>query len=396
MTLDEALALVLNAAWRVPSERVPLGHALGRYLAEPVHSDCDLPPFDRSMLDGFACRAVDLPDPMPQVECVLAGESAAAPLPAGACMRIMTGAPAPAGADYVFGIEHAETTPAGICFTGTRGKQNNIARRAEDVKLGDTLLHPGTRLLPQHLAVLATAGRDEVQVARRPSVGILATGTELVPVSDTPTGAQIRNSNSTQLAALAQACGAETTDYGIAADERALQGEALRHALERHDLVLSTGGVSVGDRDYLPELLAELGINIGVRKVDIQPGKPIVFGTRISPEGVSVAAFALAGNPLSSYVQFILLVQPFLAALQGGVHRPATLRVSLREGISRGNAARALYRPVTIHPDGSASPPPYHGSGHITSYTDADALAIIPAGTLAVDAGEMIDVLMLR
>jgi molybdopterin molybdotransferase len=393
MTLDEAVGLVTTAAWRLPLETVSLSQALGRYLAEPVLSDSDLPPFDRSMLDGFACRAADLPGPLSQVECILAGETAASPLPPGACVRIMTGAPAPEGADFVFGIEHAETTQAGIVYTGTRGKQTNIARRGEDVRAGDTLLTPGTRLLPQHLAVLATAGRGEVRVASRPSVGILATGTELVPVSATPTDAQIRNSNSSQLAALAQLAGAETIDYGIVEDDREMQREALRVALDKHDLVLSTGGVSVGDRDYLPELLAELGLAISVRKVDIQPGKPIVFGTQ---QNRSAAAFALAGNPLSSYVQFLLLVQPFLAALQGGVHRPGTLRVTLREDISRGNAARTLYRPLMLHTDGTASPPPYHGSGHITSYTNADALAIVPAGILAVNAGDPIDVLLLH
>lgn len=409
MKLEQALEMVHRSSWALSPEEVGLGEAQGRYLAEVVHSDLDLPPFNRSMLDGFACRASDLPGPMRQVATVMAGESAAQPLPEGCCARVMTGAPAPEGADYVFGIENAETQADGIVFTGTRSSHGNIAFRAEDVSKGDAVLQPGCRLLPQHLAVLATVGRTQVRVMRRPSVGILATGSELVPVEVQPTGAQIRNSNSQQLAALARAAGCRVTDYGIIHDERDLQREALRIALENHDLVLSTGGVSVGDRDYIPELLAELGVDIHLRKVDIQPGKPIVFGTRRrSREGTSakpqdsvgdvatpVAAFALAGNPLSSYVQFLLLVQPFLAALQGGHHRTLSLTAPLAEAVSRANAARALYRPMRLNADGTASPLHYHGSGHLTSYVDADALGILPEGILALSAGDSIALLLL-
>lgn len=391
MTLEEALAQVRAAAWRLPSEQVPAAEALERHLAEAVYSDLDLPPFDRSMLDGFACRRADLPGPMPQAGYVVAGESADAPLPQGACARVMTGAPVPGEADFVFGIEQAVETPEGVRFTGAPSKHGNIARRAEDVRAGDELLQPGTRLHPQHLAVLATVGRGTVAVARRPSVGVIATGSELVPVSQHPVGPQIRNSNSIQLAALARLSGAEVFDHGIIPDERDAQREALRAALQRHDLVLTSGGVSVGDRDFIPELLAELGLDIRLRKVDIQPGKPIVFGTR-----GDCAAFALAGNPLSSYVQFILLVRPFLAALQGGGQDPHRLRAPLAEPLQRANAARSLYCPVKLDAGGSVRPVTYHGSGHLTSYVDADALAIMPEGVASMVAGDAVELIVLR
>ncbi|MFM1921549.1 MAG: hypothetical protein RLZZ303_3183 [Candidatus Hydrogenedentota bacterium] len=391
MRLEEALEQVRAAACRLPSEQVPAAEALGRHLAESVYSDLDLPPFDRSMLDGFACRRADLPGPMPQAGYVVAGESPGNPLPPGACARVMTGAPVPAEADFVFGIEQAQESPEGVRFTGTPSSHGNIARRAEDVKTGDELLQPGTRLYPQHLAVLATVGRGTIAVARRPSVGVIATGSELVPLSQQPTGPQIRNSNSIQLSALARLCGAEVIDHGIIPDERDAQREALRAALQRHDLVLTSGGVSVGDRDFVPELLAELGLDIRLRKVDIQPGKPIVFGTR-----GDCAAFALAGNPLSSYVQFMLLVRPFLAALQGGEENPPRLRAPLAEPLERGNAARALYRPVSLDESGRARPVRYHGSGHLTSYANADALAVMPEGVARMEAGEAAELLLLR
>ncbi len=391
MRLEAAQGVVSAAAWRLPAECVALADALGRFLAETITSDLDLPPFDRSMLDGFACRAADLPGPMLQADYILAGECGAGPLPPGACARIMTGAPVPLGADYVFGIEYASESPEGVTFTGTRGKHGNIARRAEDVRQGDVLLHPGTRLLLQHLAVLATAGRAQVQVSRRPSVGILSTGTELVPVGATPTGAQIRNSNSVQLAALAQRAGAEIRDYGIIPDDRDAQREALRVGMEAHDVLLSTGGVSVGDRDYLPELIAELGCETHLRQVAIQPGKPIVFATRELR-----AVFALAGNPLSSYVQFLLLVQPFLCALQGGGAAPRVVRGVLGETLTRANAGRTLYRPVTMGNDGVVRPVAYHGSGHVTAYADADGLALMPEGVGELVVGEGVEVLLLR
>jgi len=393
MTLEDALESVLASAWRLGEERVALGAALGRYLAAPASSDRDLPPFDRSMLDGFACRSIDLPGPLRQVDAIMAGDESHQALPAGACVRIMTGAPVPAGADYVFGIEHAELGVEGVMFTGQKGKQNNIARRAEDVRAGEVVLDAGTRLAPQHLAVLATVGVDPVPVARRPRVGILATGTELVPVSQVPTAAQIRNSNSIQLATLAQLAGAETVDLGIAHDDREAQRASLAGALDSCDVLVSSGGVSVGDRDFVPELLGELGLEIRVRKVDIQPGKPIVFGVRNSNR--PVAAFALAGNPLSSYVQFLLIVRPFLAALQGGLCMQPALRVALREPITRANAGRTLYRPVRLEADGTASVTGYHGSGHLTSYTAANALAIVPQGVSRIDAGDSVDLLLL-
>ncbi len=393
MTLQEARKLALDAAWQLPVESVPLARAHGRYLTTVAECDRDLPPFDRSMLDGFACRGEDLPGPMRQVGAIMAGESSASALASGTCVRIMTGAPVPAGADYVFGIEHAEIGANGVLFTGTRGVRSNIARRAEDVRAGDVVLHAGVRLAPQHLAVLAAVGIDPVPVARRPRVCILATGTELVPVKEQPSPTQIRNSNSFQLAALAQLAGADTIDLGIAHDERHAQRDALAQALNTCDVLLSTGGVSVGDRDYLPELLAELGLDIRVRKVDIQPGKPIVFGVGTGQE--KVAAFALAGNPLSSYVQFMLLVRPFLAALQGGTYTPLPLRATLREPIARGDAGRTLYRPVRLEPDGTVSVTSYHGSAHLTSYTAANALAIVPQGVAQMDVDTQVELLLL-
>lgn len=388
--LHEAQALVADQAWRLPAERVPLDAALHRVLAEDVHADLDMPPFDKAAVDGYACRLADATAPLEVIEIVPAGQAPTHPVGPGQCSKVMTGAPLPEGADGVIMVEH--TAPEGdrhIRHTGQPLRPNRCLR-AEDMRAGDRVLRAGTLLHPQHLAVLATVGAVTPLVARIIRIGVLATGSELVPAGETPRTAQIRNSNSPQLTAQVRTLGHRATDYGIAPDEPGPLGEALQRALGENDIVLTTGGVSMGDFDLIPDLATAAGLTTHLRKVAIQPGKPIVFAT-----GNETAFFGLSGNPMSCLVQFELFVRPFLARLQGTALHPVEVALPLSKAIRRKLLDRMSFVPVAIA-DGHAVPLEYHGSAHINALTRADGLVAYPIGAEALEAGAIVPVRLLR
>lgn len=384
--LEEAQQIVGRHAWRLPVEPVALDAALHRVLAQDAVADIEMPPFDKAAVDGYACRLADASGELEVIEEVPAGAAPARALGPGQCAKIMTGAPLPAGADGVIMVEH--TRPAGpgrIAHTG-QPLRPNFCRRAEDMRAGDLVLRAGARLLPQHLAVLATVGVVAPCVSRLPRVGVLATGSELVPASERPAGASIRNCNSHQLAAQVRALGAEATDYGIARDEPAALEAAMARALAENDVVLSTGGVSMGDYDLVPGLVAALGLEIHVRKVAIQPGKPMIFAT-----GREKAYFGLSGNPMSGLVQFQLFVRDFLLRLQGAAPAPAEIWMPLGAPMRRKLVDRMAFVPVQLR-DGRVLPVEYHGSAHINALTLADGLIAFPAGVGALAEGQTVQV----
>jgi molybdopterin molybdotransferase len=380
---DEAAQTVLAHTWTLPAERVPLESALDRVLAADITSDLDMPPFDKAMVDGFACCRADLPGTLKQVGEIPAGAATPTAISVGECARIMTGAPVPTAADCVVMIEHSTETADGIRLDRIPAGPN-IVPRAEDIHVGQTVLTAGRRILPQDCAVLAAVGATQPKVARRPRVGILATGSELVPPDQHPGPGQIRNSNAYQMAALVTRAGGTPTPYGIAADDEATQAAALQHALDENDIVLTTGGVSVGDYDFMPRLIEQAGLAIHLRKIAMQPGKPMIFATRDTR-----ACFGLSGNPVSCYVQFVLFVRPFLHALQGLTTTHNTLTLPIGEPFTRKPGDRLLWRPARIH-NGHYHTTQYHGSGHLNALTHAHALIPIPAHTTEIPPGTTI------
>lgn len=388
---EEALEAVLAAAWRLPAEEAPLCEARGRVLAADVVMDRDLPPFNRSSVDGYACRAADLGAPLHVIETIPAGVWPGQPVGPGQCAKIMTGAPAPAGADCVVMIE--DTAPAGegrIRYTGGSEVKTNIARRGEELRAGEIAIAAGTHLLAQHVAVLACAGAWTPLVARRPRAGVIATGSELAAPGAAPGPAQIRDSNSSQLAAQLAEAGCEVTDYGAAPDDAAALEGAIREALGRHDFVISTGGVSAGDYDLVPEVLAACGITPRLRRVAIQPGKPIAFGA----DGAR-AYFGLSGNPFSSFVQFRRFVLPFIGALTGRRPDPPAPPLTLGETFRRRAAVRRAWIPAAVR-DGKVFKTPYHGSAHIHALTAADVLISFPPWVDALREGDAVPVEWIR
>lgn len=390
ISFDEAAARVQRAAWLLPTERVSLPLALFRVLAEPIHADTDLPPFNKSSMDGYACRMLDAFQPLQVLEHIPAGRVPQFPITPGTCSKVMTGAPVPEGADCVLIVEEVEELgDAMVRFTGDQPRCN-IVPRGDDIRSGDRVLDYATRLCPQHLPILASAGCAEPVVRRKPRVAVIATGDELVPPSDTPGPGQIRNSNSIQLLALAMEAGADAMDLGIVRDTEGDLQRAWEIALTDHDVVLSTGGVSMGDYDLVPDILRHHGFEIHFDRVAIQPGKPVLFGTRGEQ-----ACFGLSGNPVSSFLQFHLFVAPFLASLQGTNAPARIIPLVLGETFTRRNAGRMGWVPVCIDQEGQVHSLEFHGSAHINAFALADGIMAFPIGIESLTAGSTVPVRLL-
>jgi molybdopterin molybdotransferase len=384
---EQAQAIVFAQVHRTGVEDVDLAAAAGRVLALDVASDLDFPPFDKSSMDGFACRAADLGQTLKVVETLPAGKMPTRAIGPGECARIMTGARVPVGADTVFMVEQSEATADdSVRFTGTKTRPN-LCRQAEDVRAGDVVLPAGTLLDPRHVAVLASVGVARPRVAMRPRVAILATGDELVEPSEVPGPSQIRNSNGWQLAAQVAAAGGVPTYYGIARDTVDDLARLFRLAAASSDVVLLSGGVSAGDFDKVPDMLADEGVRLLFDAVAMKPGKPTTFGIRDD-----LAVFGLPGNPVSTYVVFEVLVRPFLLAMMGHAWRPVWTVAPLARDVRRRSLDRDEWIPVVIGADGTAEAVDYHGSADFVALSRADGLTRVPAGTSFLAAGTSIRV----
>ena len=377
------------------AQRVSTQAALGRVLAEDVVSEVDVPPHDNSAMDGYALAVADLQAAggrgasLPQGQRIAAGQVGAA-LAAGTCARIFTGAPIPAGADAVVMQEQTEAVvattadadqrPAAVRFTADVAPHQNIRRRGEDIAQGQTVLSAGRRLTPAALGVAASVGRAELSVFARARVGVLTTGDELVmPGQPLPPGA-IYNSNRHTLLGLAEAVGADALDLGTVPDRLEATREALRAAAEACDVVITSGGVSVGEEDHLRQaVLAEGGLDFWA--LAIKPGKPFVFGWLRRADGSRALYMGLPGNPVASHVTFLLLVRPVIGWLSGaGWQLPRGLSVPAAFAWPRPDKRREFLR-VRLNEDGAAELFPNQSSGVLTSASWADGLIDLPPNT---------------
>ncbi|HMA65537.1 MAG TPA: molybdopterin molybdotransferase MoeA, partial [Chitinispirillaceae bacterium] len=316
ITFQNALDIIRSQPVTVEQEIVSIYNALDRVLAEDVLSDIAIPPFDVSAMDGFACKRSEKNMELHVIETIAAGQMPQNIVESGTCARIMTGAMIPEGADSVVMFEHTheiDNKVRVIKFTDNL----NIRYRGEDASVGDLLLSKGTMITSAACAVLATAGRKQVIVAKKPLVGIIATGNELVEPDVVPSGAHIRNSNSYQLFAQALRCSAVPEYFGIADDTIDETKKIILKAENAADLILISGGVSAGDFDCVPSALKECGYELLIQSVAVKPGKPTVFGRKGNK-----FVFGLPGNPVSNFVLFELFVRPFICALMGNVYKP--------------------------------------------------------------------------
>ena len=396
LSVADATRTVIERVPRLASETVALDAALGRVLALDIVAERSLPGFDNSAMDGYAVRAADLPGTLPVVAIVAAGASHSAAVPDHAAVRIFTGAPLPAELDTVV-IQEDATAEGDRVTLPAAPPGDNIRRAGEDIAPGDTVLAKGTRLGAWDLGVLAALGIDRVLVSRIPRVALIATGDELVDVSTPPGPGQLVDSSVHALAALIAEAGGIAHRIGIARDDLGELAGMISAALD-HDVVITTGGVSVGDRDHVRAALAEAGVELELYKVAMKPGKPFAFGVRPGATATT-PVFGLPGNPVSTVVAFELFLRPALLAMQGAtrLERPRA-PVQLAGGY-RKQAGRTHYLRATVVRDGDrliAHPHPRQGSAMLSSLVGCNALVELASDATEIPPGSSVPALLLE
>jgi len=385
LTVDQASELILRDVPTLKVIELPLASATGSVVAEECASDLDMPPFDKSMMDGYAVRSADA-GPLSVLEELPAGTLPTREVTSGTCTKIMTGAPMPTGADAVQQVEKTRRDGDRVTLLEPARPGQNIARRASDLKRGQTVLRAGHLLRPAEIGALAAIGKSRVRVFAKPRCAVLATGDELVPPDTRPGPGQIRNSNTSQIGAQVRALGLECDDLGIVPDDALAIRSAIRDGLQRDVLILS-GGVSAGDWDLvLPALDAE-GIKIVMHQVLIKPGKPFCFAPRV---------FGLPGNPVSSFVIFEVFVRPYLGRLMGADLSRPRIRATLESGSAK-SIDRVQYLPANVRIEGGAPAAalvPWQGSADLFAVTKANAFVVVPVQT-PVQPGASVECMLL-
>lgn len=383
---DKAYDIVNEAGKALGTEKVNLAEAGGRVLAADVFSDMDMPPFNKAAVDGYACRRADLNGELEVIEIIPAGKSPEKEITKGKCSKVMTGGVVPEGADTVIMVEHTEETGENHIRFVNEKTSPNVCYTGEDIKTSDLVLNKGTIIRPQEIAVLASVGVTSPEVFKQSVIGVISTGDELVEPDVKPGLSQIRNSNAAQLMSQVNDVTAIPKYFGIAKDTEESTREIITKALESSDVVLLTGGVSMGDFDYVPKVLNELGFEIKFKSIAVQPGRPTVFGTKAGK-----FLFGLPGNPVSSFVQFELLVKPLIYRLMGTEYKPKIFKLPMGKTYTRKKAKRKSFLPVNIK-DGKIFPVEYHGSAHIHSYIFADGIVSIEIGNTTLEEGTQVHV----
>jgi molybdopterin molybdotransferase len=391
ISVGEAQRLVLERAKPLEAERVPIERATGRVLAEPAVAAVDLPPFASSAMDGYALRstdAVEVPVTLPVAFRIAAGTPSPGPLAAGEVMAIATGGAVPAGADAVVPIEVVEETSAGVTISAPVPAGANVRHRGGDVHAGETVLEPGVVLGAGQVGALAAAGVAEVRCAKRPRVGILVTGSELRQPGESLEAGQIYESNGLLLATALQLAGAVPAQLGVVADTEEEHRRTMERALLGFDMLVTTGGASVGPHDLVRKVQAELRVEEVFWGVAMKPGKPVAFGFRRDH-----LVFNLPGNPVSVLATFELLVRPAVNALLGLPRPlPAFRSGTLANPVGRNPERDEFVRAIVADEDGSVqlSPVPGQDSHMIVRSGRAGALVWVEAGEGELPAGSTV------
>jgi molybdopterin molybdotransferase len=361
--------------------------SMGRVLAEDIRSDMNMPPFDKTAVDGYACRRSDINKPLKVIEHVPAGQMPQKDIGEGECSKVMTGAPIPKGSDMVLMVEDCEELGDDqIRYVG-QSKSGNICFLAEDIAKNDVVLPANTLIKSQHIAVMAAVGATSVKVYQKVKAAILSTGDELVEPQVKPGASQIRNSNSWQLLTQVQRAGADAEYMGIVLDTMEDTREKLSNALENSDIVFLSGGVSSGDYDYVPIIMKELGLEILFDSIAVQPGRPTTLAA-----GKGKFVFGLPGNPVSSFVQFELLGKMLMARMNNIEMPDRIVKCVCGADFTRKKAKRKSFYPVQLNDQGEIVPIEYHGSAHINSLNDAEGAIAMDIGVMEIKKGTLTDV----
>ncbi len=403
ISMDEAIRVVLQHTSAIDGTYVDLMDALGCTLREDVRSDIDMPPFDKATMDGYAVVGEDVADARQENPAVLevieeipAGSVPEKVVSNGQASRIMTGAPMPDGADTVVMVEDtvAERDGLGVRVLAVTEEGRNVVPLGEDVRCNQIVLEAGTLIRPPEIGILATVGVVSVPVYRRPIVGVVATGSEIVEPGNHPAAGQIRNSNGYSMMAQALRSGAETRYLGIVEDDEAALNAVISRGLEECDVVLLSGGVSAGIYDLVQGAMRDCGVEIFFDRIRMKPGKPLTFGAR----GKKLV-FGLPGNPVSAVVGLELLVRPAVRKMQSmsEVHRPM-VRGKLAQGF-RQSPGRKQFVPARsdeVNGCWESRWVGHHGSADLFSLSRANSLFVVEAEVEALDAGAEVDIVLLE
>jgi len=400
--VTEAIQIVKERTRAMASESITLEDSLGRYLAQNIIADCDLPPFDRSQMDGYAVRAADVGEAteVRPASLKIVGESAAGrgwhhEMSSGQAVRIMTGAPVPKGADSVQQVELTREADGEVEILEAVAEGRSIVKRGAEIQTGTRVLNSGERINAGMMAVLASFGYRQVSVGRRPRVAVLATGSELVAVDQKPGQDQIRDSNNFSISAYTQIAGALVERLPLAGDNQALLKTQINEASARSEVVITSGGVSVGVYDFTKTALKELGAEFFFERVALRPGKPTVFARL--PNGTLV--FGLPGNPVSVSVTFNLFARSAILALQGATETGLAVDTAVLGKNVKAAKERESYLPARLSTDDEgrliAEPLKWGGSSDFIAFARATALVVVPADTGLIEAGTRVRVLRL-
>jgi molybdopterin molybdotransferase len=387
ISLEQALEIAFSKAQLLGTEREDFLHSSGRILAEDVFADADMPPFNKSAMDGYACRREDLGRELAVLEVIPAGKAPTQAISKGQCSKIMTGAQVPEGADTVFMVEYSEVISSDkVRFTGSK-TNSNICLKGEDLKEGNLVLNEGIQLKPQHIAILASVGCTRPLVYKRPTLGIISTGSELVNPEEKPQLSQIRNSNGPQLYTQGTKYGFPVKSYGIVADDEQLTTQIIEKSITESDVTILSGGVSVGDFDFVPQIIQKLGFEIHFSKINIKPGQHTTFASKGNKYIIG-----LPGNPVSSFIQFEVFVLPFLRKMMNYSEQEIHLPIPMGHDFNRKRSDREECLPVQITNQNEVQMVDYHGSAHIHAYHQAFGFINIPAGKTEIKKGELVHV----
>ncbi|NQU52567.1 MAG: molybdopterin molybdotransferase MoeA [Bacteroidetes bacterium] len=366
-------------------EEISLNDAFNRVLQEDVLADTYMPPFNKSAMDGYACRLEDIKNELECLEVIHAGMVPTRTIGSNQCAKIMTGAAVPEGADCVFKVEESETVE-GNCVKCTNPKTHkNICYLGEDYQINDVLIKKGTLINVSQMAVLAGAGYHRVKVSVLPKIALINTGSELVEPHEKPEHGKIRNSNASQVISQLKRMNIEVNHLGIIEDDYDILTQVFTKAFKENDFVIFTGGASVGDFDWVPKILEDQGFEIFWDRTGMKPGNPMTF----SQKGDKYC-FGLSGNPVSSMVQFELIAKPVLYKLMGAKFIPFRIKATLDFEYSRKKGDRLAIVPVVINNKGLVERVPFNGSAHINSLVFANALMEIPTNQTNLNKGDLV------
>jgi molybdenum cofactor synthesis domain-containing protein len=397
ITVDKALGIIFDHVEPLGVELVALEQAHRRVLAEDIVADIDLPPFDRARMDGYALRAADVavtPAKLRVIGEVPAGARFERRVNSGEAVKIFTGAPVPDGADSVQKVEVTRAEGDVVAILEPTSTGQFITPHASEVAAGEVVARSGRQIGAAEMAVLASFGYSRFKVARQPRVAVISTGSELVDVSTKPSGAQIRNSNTYTLAAYAEQAGAVVENFKTVEDTPEATREALSRAADNRDIVVTSGGVSMGDYDLVKAALTEIGAEIYFDRVTIRPGKPIVFAKRDH-----TYFFGLPGNPVSTSVTFNVFVRPAIRTLQGEGSPLLPVVVAQLSRSLKDQSSRRSYLPARLFIEAGRAmiePLKWGGSSDLVAFMRANALIIVREDVHEISEGDLVEAMLLN